>query len=109
MEDSGTPKMSNEHAITIVVLDQNDSPSSPRSVHVVVHSFNGQTPIGKIADVHPNDPDANGDYNCRILGGLGNGAPLIIPRACDLYASKITPGNFGQSFQKFDLENVVSL
>ncbi|XP_023246890.1 cadherin-related tumor suppressor [Copidosoma floridanum] len=90
VEDSGTPRLSSEHAITVHVLDQNDSPSSPRSVHVKVYSFNGQTPLGKIADVHPNDPDTSGDYTCRIL--QGSAGPLNIPAACDLHAGKITPG-----------------
>ena len=89
--------MTSEHAITVYVLDQNDSPSSPRSVHVMVHTFNGQTPLGKIADVHPNDPDTSGDYTCRIIQSSA-GAALSIPAACDLHAGKITPGSFLPSF-----------
>lgn len=91
MEDSGTPPMRSEHAVTVQVLDQNDSPSTPRTVQVLVHSFNGNSPLGKIADVHPNDPDTSGDYSCRIL--QGDTGALSIPAACDLHASKITPGS----------------
>ncbi|XP_015586375.2 cadherin-related tumor suppressor [Cephus cinctus] len=90
VEDSGTPRMRSEHTITVIILDQNDSPSTPRSVHVMVHSFNGQSPLGKIADVHPNDPDTTGDYTCKILQGSNSGV-LSIPTGCDLHTSKITP------------------
>ncbi|KAK9298595.1 hypothetical protein QLX08_008094 [Tetragonisca angustula] len=91
VEDSGIPRMRNEHTITVIVTDQNDSPSSPRSVHVIVHSFNEQIPLGKIADVHPNDPDITGSYTCKILQG-SNPKILSIPAACDLHTKKITPG-----------------
>lgn len=85
--------MHNEHTITVIVLDQNDSPSTPRSVHVMVHSFNGQTPLGMIANVHPNDPDTTGDYICKILHGANTGV-LSIPSGCDLHTNKITPGSY---------------
>ncbi|XP_054010117.1 cadherin-related tumor suppressor-like, partial [Hylaeus anthracinus] len=91
VEDSGVPRMRSEHTITVIVTDQNDSPSSPRSVHVIVHSFNEQIPLGKIADVHPNDPDITGSYSCKILQGA-NAKILSIPTACDLHTRKITPG-----------------
>lgn len=83
--------MKREHSITVIVTDQNDSPSTPRSVHVIVHSFNGKTPLGKIADVHPNDPDIIGLYSCKILQG-SNSRVLSIPTACDLHTNKITSG-----------------
>ncbi|XP_051166129.1 cadherin-related tumor suppressor isoform X1 [Leptopilina boulardi] len=95
VEDSGLPRMKNEHSISIIVQDQNDCPSTPRSVHVIVHSYNGLSPLGKIADVHPNDPDTTGDYSCKILHGSSSGV-LNIPVGCDLHTSKITPG-FGYS------------
>lgn len=83
--------MKSEHTITVIVTDQNDSPSAPRSVHVIVHSFNGKTPLGKIADVHPNDPDIIGVYSCKIHQGSSSRL-LSIPTACDLHISKITSG-----------------
>ena len=92
VEDSGTPRMKNEHTITIFVLDQNDCPSTPRSVHVLVNSYNGLAPLGKIANVHPNDPDTTGDYTCKILH-ISNSGVLNIPVGCDLHTSKITPGS----------------
>jgi len=85
--------MRSEHSITVIVTDQNDSPSTPRSVHVIVHSFNGKTPLGKIADVRPNDPDITGIYSCKILQG-SNSRVLGIPTACDLHTNKITSGTY---------------
>ncbi|XP_028982383.1 cadherin-related tumor suppressor [Diachasma alloeum] len=92
VEDSGIPKMRSEHTVTVMILDENDSPSVPRSVHVIVYSFNGERLMGKIADVHPNDPDTTGDYTCKILQGSNPGV-LGIPIGCDLHTSKITPGH----------------
>ncbi|CAH0559968.1 unnamed protein product [Brassicogethes aeneus] len=91
VEDSGTPKMKSQHNIKIVILDENDSPSSSRSVHVIVFAFNGNFPTGKIADVHPNDPDTTGDYKCKIMPKSQHLSILSIPNSCNLYTSKITP------------------
>ncbi|XP_014481173.1 PREDICTED: cadherin-related tumor suppressor [Dinoponera quadriceps] len=91
VEDSGVPRMKSENTVTVIVTDQNDSPSTSRSVHVIVYSFNGKTPLGNIADVHPNDPDTTGAYSCRILPG-SNSRVLAIPIACDLHVNKITSG-----------------
>ncbi|KAL3265835.1 hypothetical protein HHI36_010031 [Cryptolaemus montrouzieri] len=91
VEDSGTPRMKSKHHVKINVLDQNDSPSTSRSVHVIVYAFNNQYPLGKIADVHPNDPDITGDYRCKILQKSSSSVMLSIPRACDLHTSMITP------------------
>jgi len=101
VEDSGIPRMKSEHTIVVIVTDQNDSPSTPRSVHVIVHSFNGKTPLGKIADVHPNDPDITGTFSCKIVQG-SNSRVLTIPTACDLHTNKITSGTLIVSdFSKF--------
>ncbi|XP_055921859.1 cadherin-related tumor suppressor [Eupeodes corollae] len=92
VEDNGKPKMKSQHTITVNILDQNDSPSTPRMVHVLLNVFNNEIPIGKIADVHPNDPDTTGDYKCRIkpdsqgsLLGI-----LTIPAKCDLHTTTKT-------------------
>ncbi|XP_063236115.1 cadherin-related tumor suppressor [Bacillus rossius redtenbacheri] len=93
IEDSGQPRMRSQHPVSIVVLDQNDSPSTPRSVHVIVNTFNNVSPLGRIADVHPNDPDTTGDYHCRLVGSIPpRGAPLAIPSGCHLHTSKVVPG-----------------
>nr|XP_022911091.1 cadherin-related tumor suppressor [Onthophagus taurus] len=92
VEDSGVPKLRSQHAVKIQVLDQNDCSSSPRSVHVLVHGFEG-VPIGRIADVRPNDPDTTGDYRCKIIQQNQNAQSVFsIPNNnCDLHASEVTP------------------
>lgn len=92
VEDSGTPRMHSQHYVKVVVLDQNDSPSTPRSVHVLIHAFNDILPIGKIADVHPNDPDTSGEYSCKVIDGPNPNGVLNIPKGCDLHAARITLG-----------------
>ncbi|XP_055376378.1 cadherin-related tumor suppressor [Condylostylus longicornis] len=95
VEDNGTPKMRSQHIVNVNVLDQNDNPSSPRSVTVMVMILNRNVPNTKIADIHPNDPDIVGDYKCRL--NSNNGSPnfhnyFTIPSKCDLYStSKINP------------------
>uniref|UniRef100_A0A182F4L6 Protocadherin-16 n=1 Tax=Anopheles albimanus TaxID=7167 RepID=A0A182F4L6_ANOAL len=69
VEDNGSPRMRTQHTILVNVIDQNDSPSTPRIVHVLVYVFNG-VPRGDIANVHPNDPDLSSDYRCKILSDL---------------------------------------
>ncbi|XP_050300468.1 cadherin-related tumor suppressor isoform X2 [Anthonomus grandis grandis] len=91
VEDSGTPKLKSQHPVKIIVLDENDSESTPRSVHVLVYCFNGEFPTGMIANVHPNDPDITGDYKCKILQKSAPTDVLNVPYGCDLHASKATP------------------
>lgn len=92
VEDSGTPRMRSQHTVKIEILDENDSPSSSRSVHIIVYAFNEAFPVGKIADVHPNDPDLVGDYMCKILQKPMISGVLSIPSGCNLHTSRITPG-----------------
>uniref|UniRef100_A0A182PJ69 Cadherin-related tumor suppressor n=1 Tax=Anopheles epiroticus TaxID=199890 RepID=A0A182PJ69_9DIPT len=86
VEDNGKPRKRTQHSITVNVLDQNDSPSTPRNVHVLVYAF-GDGPLhGDIASVHPNDPDVTGDYRCKLLTDV-NKQPVtafIIPTGCQL-------------------------
>ncbi|XP_065342592.1 cadherin-related tumor suppressor [Cloeon dipterum] len=86
VSDSGKPPMRAQHQVTAVVLDKNDSPSTPRTVHVLVHAFSGRYPSGKVADVRPNDPDNTGRYSCRLVG-THRGAS-IMPGGCDLTVNK---------------------
>ncbi|KAF4520029.1 hypothetical protein B566_EDAN007177 [Ephemera danica] len=86
VSDSGKPQMRAQHPVTVVVLDKNDSPSTPRAVHVLVHAYNDVYPTGKVADVHPNDPDTTGQYTCRLVG---NHRGASVPAGgCDLHVSK---------------------
>ncbi|XP_017783736.1 PREDICTED: cadherin-related tumor suppressor [Nicrophorus vespilloides] len=91
VEDNGMPKMKSQHIVRVTILDQNDSPSTSRSAHVLVYAFNGAFPIGKIAEVQPNDPDTTGDYRCKILDMQATGNILSIPSKCNLFTSRITP------------------
>lgn len=86
VEDNGKPKMRSQHKVIVNVLDQNDSPSLPRVAHVLIYIFNGKIPNGKIADVHPNDPDSSGDYKCKIINA-SKGGGLSIPEACNLHSA----------------------
>lgn len=91
VEDNGTPKLRSQHTIVVNVLDQNDTPSMPRTVHVLLHVFNQKIPVGKIADIHPNDLDIIGDYKCKITKDSNPAGVFTIPSGCDLYASPAIP------------------
>lgn len=91
VEDNGKPRMRSQHKITINVLDQNDSPSTPRVAQILIHVFNNKIPIGKIADVHPNDLDTTGDYKCKILSNTNPPGAFIIPNGCNLHTTPDMP------------------
>lgn len=90
VEDNGTPRMRSQHQITINVIDQNDIPSTPRIAHILVHSFNHKMPIGKVADVKPNDLDTTGDYKCKILMKNNPSNGLVILSGCELHTTQST-------------------
>uniref|UniRef100_A0A1A9W0E4 Cadherin-related tumor suppressor n=1 Tax=Glossina brevipalpis TaxID=37001 RepID=A0A1A9W0E4_9MUSC len=100
VEDNGQPKQRAQHKLIIKVLDQNDSPSSPRTVHIILNVFNNDIPVGKIADVHPNDDDISGNYRCRIIPSTQSSPTglLIIPNACELHTTYQTIMNGGYSY-----------
>ncbi|XP_045494732.1 cadherin-related tumor suppressor [Colias croceus] len=100
IEDSGTPVMTSNYTIHIKVLDRNDNPPTPRSVHVLVYAFNNKLPPSKIADVKPNDPDIVGDYKCKMIKESTSESTLSllnIRKGCDLYSNSVKPGQ-GYSF-----------
>lgn len=100
VEDNGKPKMRSQHKIVVNVIDQNDSPSLPRISHVLIYAFNGKIPIGKVADVHPNDPDTTGEYKCKIINSSSKNnlhGSLMIPDACNLHTTANTKPH-GYSF-----------
>ncbi|KAK3929465.1 Cadherin-related tumor suppressor [Frankliniella fusca] len=103
VEDSGSPPQRAQHPITVTVLDQNDSPSTPRALHlhvfappstVLMDGSPSSAALGVVADVRPNDPDATGDYRCKMVPpGPTRTVPLSIPRACLLHANALAlPG-----------------
>lgn len=89
VEDSGMPRMRSQHDIRINIIDQNDIPSTPRSAQILVYAFNHMIPIGKIADVKPNDLDTVGDYKCKLLVEKSQNG-LIIPNQCNLHTTSST-------------------
>lgn len=96
IQDSGRPSMKSQHPVTIMVLDKNDSPSTSRALTVLVWIHNRIFPGGKIADVHPQDLDTVGHYQCQIIEG--NSAVFRIPQKCDLHTSKLqNPSNYSLS------------
>ncbi|XP_050346930.1 cadherin-related tumor suppressor [Nymphalis io] len=99
IEDSGTPVMHSNYTIQIKILDRNDNPPTPRSAHVLVHAFNNKIPLGKIADVKPNDLDIVGDYKCKIIKDPSDSTLSLfsIRKGCDLYTNAVRPGQ-GYSF-----------
>ena len=86
--DSGRPKMKDQFQVLVVVTDSNDSPSSPRTVQVLVFSPGGRFPGGSVADVHPNDADTSGQYYCQLLSG--GGGQFSIESGCELTAAAVT-------------------
>lgn len=106
VEDSGSPPQRAQHPVTVTVLDQNDSPSTPRAMHLLVFSPPAtppssdadDTPLGVVADVRPDDPDATGDYRCKLVSGPTRNVPLSIARACQLHAARSArPGAYSLS------------
>ena len=67
--DSGSPPLASKYLIKIDVLDENDNPSQPRQLTVLVQTLNGVFAGGVVAPVRPKDPDTTGDYKCKIKSG----------------------------------------
>jgi len=67
--DSGSPPLASKYLIKIDVLDENDNPSQPRQLTVLVQTLNGVFAGGVFAPVRPKDPDTTGDYKCKIKSG----------------------------------------
>lgn len=100
IEDSGIPVMKSNYTIDIKVLDRNDNPPTPRSVHVLVYTLNNKIPTEMIADVKPNDPDLIGDYKCKIIKSSTSDSTyetISIRKGCELYTNAVKPGQ-GYSF-----------
>ncbi|CAN8006312.1 unnamed protein product [Ixodes hexagonus] len=92
VQDSGNPPIRARHSLTVLLVDKNDSPSSPRSLTVLVWVYHNVFAGGKIADVRPLDPDATGEYQCRLEG---RESVFSIVSQCDLHASRLlSPSNY---------------
>lgn len=98
VEDNGVPRMRSQHEITINIIDQNDSPSTQRIAHIMLHIFNNEVPMGKIADVHPNDLDTTGEYQCKILMDSSPAGAFKIPNGCNLHTTPAMAVIHGYSY-----------
>ena len=72
IHDSGVPSLSDKYPFTIDISDENDNPSEPRILTVIVQTLNGDFTGGTVAPVKPKDPDTSGDYVCDIKQGPTN-------------------------------------
>ncbi len=95
VSDGGSPKMTSTLTMSIAVTDENDNPSTARSVDVLVYAYDGQFPGGMIADVQPLDPDVVGDYSCTLVDG--DRSVFSIPTGCQLTTDYVFNG------QKYNL------
>ena len=85
--DGGTPTMTSTLTMAVAVDDENDNPSRARPLHVTVYAYNGRVGGGMIADVHPQDDDVIGSYQCTISSG--GQAKFSIPQSCDLHVTEL--------------------
>ncbi|CAG0879406.1 unnamed protein product [Cyprideis torosa] len=89
-KDNGRPRMKAVYTVKVLVKDENDSPSSGRSVAVDLMAWDGDFPGGFVAEIKPNDPDSVGDYSCRLVSG--SRSLFSIPSGCNLHAGRIERG-----------------
>lgn len=102
IRDSGVPQMSSTGTIHIKVNDQNDNPSEPRSMEILVHYFGNIFPGGSLGDVKPQDPDSEDKFHCSLIppsSGLFN----IPTGTCKLNSkARSTDGNFELTIRSSD-------
>ncbi|ALC39766.1 ft [Drosophila busckii] len=96
VSDSGKPPLTSQHKLRIQVLDQNDNPSTPRELQLLLHSFDAALPAHiKLADVRPNDVDQLGDYSCRFAAPQQQQQALSLSNGCELFAQAASvPSSF---------------
>ena len=61
ISDAGTPPLAAKFPFTVTVADENDNPSEPRVLTVIVQTLNGDFTGGRVAPVRPKDPDTSGE------------------------------------------------
>ena len=81
-----------KYTVIIDVLDENDNPSEPRQLTVLVQTLNGDFAGGAIAPVRPRDPDITGDYNCNIKAG-GATKLFQVKQDCILHTGRLVNVN----------------
>ncbi|XP_040574168.2 LOW QUALITY PROTEIN: cadherin-related tumor suppressor-like [Lepeophtheirus salmonis] len=90
VEDSGRPPLSAEYQVEIQISDENDNPSSPRNLDIIVTSYEGTFPGGIIAPIQPSDPDIVGNYQCKLLRGPDK--IFYLNENCNVSAGRIQNG-----------------
>ncbi|XP_043530022.1 protocadherin Fat 4 isoform X1 [Chiloscyllium plagiosum] len=92
--DSGTPQMSSTGTVHVIINDQNDNPSEPRTVEIFVHYFGNLFPGGILASVKPQDPDILDTFQCTLT--MGSTTLFNIPAGtCNLNSQpRSTDGTF---------------
>ena len=88
VQDAGGLKTKSN--LRVDVGDENDNPSKPRNVQVIIKNFEGTFPGGIILNVRPDDPDIKGNYNCQLISGPDN--IFIVNQDCSVKAGRIHNG-----------------
>ena len=90
ISDGGIPQpKSGIYDLTVNIEDVNDNPSSARNLNVVVKTFEGIFPGGKIASVKPRDPDISNAFECDAKKSDGI---FSINEDCSINAGRIQNG-----------------
>ena len=87
IHDSGNPSLMTKYPLTVIVSDENDNPSEPRILTIIVQTLNGDFTGGVVAPVRPKDPDTTGDYKCEIKQGPTN--IFQMRNNCDLSSGRL--------------------
>ena len=90
VQDNGKPSLSARYDIVVDIVDENDSPSHPRSIDVIIKNYEGTFPGGEILTVRPTDPDLIGQYQCSLLKGAEN--IFTVSSDCLMTAGRIQNG-----------------
>uniref|UniRef100_A0A665VUH5 Protocadherin Fat 4 n=1 Tax=Echeneis naucrates TaxID=173247 RepID=A0A665VUH5_ECHNA len=102
IKDSGVPQMSSTGTIHVKINDQNDNPSEPRSMEILVHYFGSMFPGGSLGDVKPQDPDIQDRFHCSLIPP-SSGLFSIPTGTCNLNSkARSTDGTFELTVRSSD-------
>lgn len=102
IKDSGVPQMSSTGTVHVKINDQNDNPSEPRSMEILVHYFGNMFPGGSLGDVRPQDPDIQDRFHCSLIPP-SSGLFSIPTGTCNLNSkARSTDGTFDITIRSSD-------
>uniref|UniRef100_A0A3Q2W1L2 Protocadherin Fat 4 n=1 Tax=Haplochromis burtoni TaxID=8153 RepID=A0A3Q2W1L2_HAPBU len=102
IKDSGVPQMSSTGTVHVKINDQNDNPSEPRSMEILVHYFGNMFPGGSLGDVRPQDPDIQDRFHCSLIPP-SSGLFSIPTGTCNLNSkARSTDGTFDLTIRSSD-------